>query len=77
MKVALRAIIGLAIAVAAFYTGWVALHERPIDLHLVYFAGAGVLLAGLIIDSDPIFGALKKLLSLLPQIRIGGGTPGA
>lgn len=75
MKAALRAVVGLAIAVAAFYTGWVALHEHPIDLHLVYFAGAGVLLAGVIIDADPILSALKQLLALLPQVRIGNGPP--
>jgi len=66
-KVALRAVIGLVIAAAAFYTGWVALHQRPIDAHLVEFSGCFLLLAGLVIDFDPVFTALKNLASLVPM----------
>lgn len=70
-KLILRAVIGLAFAAASFYTGWIALQQKPIDLHLIYFAGGGVLLAGLIIDTDPIFAALKNLISLIPSIKVG------
>jgi hypothetical protein len=75
-RLILRAVIGLMFIAAGAYTGWVALHEHPIDLHLVYVGGGGILLGGLVIDFDPIFGALKQLLSLLPQVKFGGnGTP--
>lgn len=74
-KFVLRALIGFAFAAAGFYVGWVALHQKPIDLHLIYFAGGSVLLGGLIIDTDPIFTALKQLLSLLPQVKFGGTPP--
>jgi hypothetical protein len=68
-----RVIMGLVIAAAAVYVGWVALHQKPIVLNLVYFAGGGLLLAGLVGDADPVYNAAKRLVSLLPQIKIGGG----
>lgn len=71
MKDIARVVLAVLIALAASYTGYFALHEHPINQHLVYFAGAGLLLAGLIADADPLFDALKKLLSLLPSIKIG------
>lgn len=74
-RIAMRGIIGLAFAGAGFYIGFVALHQKPIDLHLVYVAAAGVLLGGAIIDLDPIYDAAKKLLSLLPSVKFGGGSP--
>ncbi|MFL5481129.1 MAG: hypothetical protein ACJ8AK_02985 [Gemmatimonadaceae bacterium] len=77
MKLVLRAIVGLAIAAAAFYTGWVALHQRPIDLHLVYFAGGLLLVSGMVIDFDPVFAALKNLASLIPSFKIGGNGTSA
>lgn len=74
VKTAARIIIALMIAGASGYTGWFALHEHPINLHLVYFAGGGLILAGLVGDADPLYDALKKLAALLPSIKIGG-TP--
>ena len=75
-KVAARVIIGLVIAGAALYLGYAALHEHPINLRLVEIAAGGLILAGLVGDADPIYDAAKKLLSLLPSIKVGGnGTP--
>jgi hypothetical protein len=74
-KIAMRGIIGFTFASAGFYVGYFALHERPIDLHLIYVAAAGVLLGGAIIDLDPIYEAAKRLLSLLPSVKFGGSPP--
>lgn len=73
-KLVLRAIIGLVIAGAALYLGYAALHEHPINVKLIEIAAGGLVLSGFVIDADPLYDAAKKLLSLLPQIKIGG-TP--
>lgn len=75
IKTLVNVLIGLSIAAASFYTGWVGLRESPANLRLVEIAAAGILLGGFLIDKDPIFDALKQLLSLLPEIKIGGGPP--
>lgn len=74
-RTVLRGIVGLTFAGAGFYVGYFALHEKPIDIHLMYIACAGVLLGGAIIDLDPIYEAAKRLLSLLPSVKFGGGSP--
>lgn len=76
-KLILRGVLGLAIAGAAFYTGWIALHEKPVNMQLVKIAAGGILLGGAIIDGDPIIAAVKRLLSVLPTIRIGGAGNGS
>lgn len=73
-KVGARIILALVIAGASVYTGYFALHEHPINLRLVEIAGGGLLLAGFVGDADPLYDAAKKLLSLLPSVKIGG-TP--
>lgn len=71
-KVVLRIVLALLIAGAASYVGYFALHEHPINLRLVEITGGGLLLAGFVGDADPLYDAAKKLLSLLPSIKIGG-----
>ena len=71
-KEIVKSALGLVIAGAAFYVGWVVLHQKPIDRPLVYFSGGGVFLGALLVAPEVVFDAAKKLVSLLPQIKIGG-----
>ncbi len=78
VKLVLRAIIGVAFAGFGLYVGYFALHEKPIDIHLIYVACALLIGGGAIIDLDPIYEVAKKLLSLAPSVKFGGnGTPAA
>lgn len=70
-KVVARFVMALIIAGASVYTGYFALHEHPINLRLVEIAAGGLVLAGFVGDADPLYDAAKKLLSLLPSIKIG------
>lgn len=70
-----KTVLGIAIAGACGYAGWVFLQQRPIDRHLVYFAGGGVFLGALLVAPEVVFDAAKKLVSLLPSVKIGGGSP--
>lgn len=70
-RIVLRSAMALVIAGAAVYVGYFALHEHPINLRLVEIAAGGLVLAGFVGDADPLFDAAKKLVSLLPSIKIG------
>lgn len=70
-----KTVLGLLIAVGAGYVGWVALHQKPIDLHLIYFSGGGVFFGALLVATEVVFETAKKMLSLFPSVKIGGGSP--
>lgn len=73
-KEIVKTVLGLVIAAAAGYLGWVVLHNKPIDRPLVYFSGGGVFLGALLVAPEVVYDAAKKLVSLLPSVKIGGGT---
>lgn len=74
-KEIVKTLLGLVIAGAAGYAGWIFLHQKPIDRHLIYFSGGGVFLGALLVAPEVVFDAAKKLVSLLPSIKIGGSPP--
>lgn len=73
----LAALVGLSICCASGYLGWVVVHTKPLDAKLIYFAGGGIFLGALLIPSiaPRLMAAAKQLVSLLPSIKIGGGSP--
>lgn len=65
--IALRLILGVVFMVPAFYLGYVGTH--PLNMNVLYYAGALLLIGGLIADADPVGNALKQLLQILPFFK--------
>lgn len=74
-KLVLRGIIGLAFAGAGLYLGYFAVHAKLMDYKIIGIAVGLLVGGGAVMDLDPIYDTAKKLLSLLPSVKIGGGTP--
>lgn len=70
-----KTVMGFLIAVPSGYVGWIALQEKPINVHLIYFAGGGVFFGALLVATEVVFETAKKLLSLLPSVKFGGSPP--
>jgi len=62
-----RNIIGIIGALASMYVGY--LGSNPIDHKVLAGAAIGFLISGIIIDADPIVGAISKLITLAKDAK--------
>lgn len=68
-------VFGLALTGSGGFFLWTVMQAQPVDRHLVYLGAGWIAVGCLVVAPRALFDAMKKLASLLPSIKIGGGTP--